>query len=849
MRYLPLTDVDRREMLAAIGADSVDDAVPRRADGGAARRGRSICRARMGELEVERALSRMAAKNVAAGAVPFFLGAGVYRHHVPAAVDHLIQRGEFLTSYTPYQPEIAQGTLQALFEFQTQVALITGMEVANASMYDGATACAEAVMMANRVTRRHKAILVRRSASALSRDDGDACALRRLRGRGARARSGGARGSGAADRRRHLLRRRAEPRTSSAMCAISRRSPRPAIAPGALLVVVVTEVVSLGLDQAAGRDGRRHRRRRGSVDRQSRSTFGGPYVGLFATREKFVRQMPGRLAGADRRCRRPARLRADACRRASSISAARRRRATSAPIPACARSPSPSIWRCWARPGFTRLAELNHAKAVQLAERLAAVPGVERRSTTASSTNSRCACRGRRAPVVEALAAARRARRRAGEPLLARTQGLADLLIVAATETNTDDDIDGFAPGACARCCDERVEPGARRLRPAKPPRRDTISGNRGLQIEEPLIFERISPAAAASICPSRRRSPTGSAACGAHGAIGLPGLSEPQVVRHYTRLSQKNYAIDTGLYPLGSCTMKHNPRLNEKMARLPGFADLHPLQPLSTVQGALELIDTLAHWLKTLTGMPAVAMSPAAGAHGELCGMMASAPRSRRAARSARACWCRNRRTAPIRRRRRRAASRVDAIPANDARPRRSRGAQGEARPRRRGDHADQPQHLRPVRGRDRRRSPRPCTRPAPISIATAPISTPSSAACGRPISASTACTSTCTRPSRRRMAAAVRARAGGAGGRASRPSRRCPGWCMTRDGFRLVEQARRRGSAGARPAQGLSRPDGHVRARARLHDEPRRGRAAAGRRATPCSTPTTCWPSSATI
>ncbi|MGH6961520.1 MAG: aminotransferase class V-fold PLP-dependent enzyme, partial [Dongiaceae bacterium] len=106
--------------------------------------------------------------------------------------------------------------------------------------------------------------------------------------------------------------------------------------------------------------------------------------------------------------------------------------------------------------------------------------------------------------------------------------------------------------------------------------------------------------------------------------AIGLPGLSEPQVVRHYTRLSQKNYAIDMGLYPLGSCTMKHNPRLNEKVVRLPGLADLHPLQPVKTVQGALELIDKLAHWLKTLTGMPAVALSPGAGAHGELCGIMA---------------------------------------------------------------------------------------------------------------------------------------------------------------------------------------------------------------------------------
>jgi glycine dehydrogenase subunit 2 len=158
----------------------------------------------------------------------------------------------------------------------------------------------------------------------------------------------------------------------------------------------------------------------------------------------------------------------------------------------------------------------------------------------------------------------------------------------------------------------------------ATPKPGETFSGNRGLQIEEALLFEQD----AAGRCgvdlpePAKHRDRLG--AMKRQGAIGLPGLSEPQVVRHFTRLSQKNYAIDTGLYPLGSCTMKHNPRLNEKMARLPGFADVHPLQPVSTVQGALELIDMLAHWLKTLTGMPAVAMSPAAGAHGELCGLMA---------------------------------------------------------------------------------------------------------------------------------------------------------------------------------------------------------------------------------
>ncbi|MBX7199263.1 MAG: aminomethyl-transferring glycine dehydrogenase subunit GcvPB [Rhodospirillaceae bacterium] len=150
-----------------------------------------------------------------------------------------------------------------------------------------------------------------------------------------------------------------------------------------------------------------------------------------------------------------------------------------------------------------------------------------------------------------------------------------------------------------------------------------TASGNQGLQFEQPLIFEQDTRGATAVDLPALPHTRERLGTLKNTQAIGLPGLSEPEVVRHYTRLSQKNYSIDSGFYPLGSCTMKHNPRLNEKMARLPGFADIHPFQPVSTIQGALELIDTTAHWLKQLTGMPAVAMSPAAGAHGELCGLM----------------------------------------------------------------------------------------------------------------------------------------------------------------------------------------------------------------------------------
>jgi glycine dehydrogenase subunit 2 len=149
-----------------------------------------------------------------------------------------------------------------------------------------------------------------------------------------------------------------------------------------------------------------------------------------------------------------------------------------------------------------------------------------------------------------------------------------------------------------------------------------TVTGNRALMLEEPLLFE-IGSRDQTGV--DFEPSPSGASRLGGleRPGVDLPGLSEPEAVRHYTRLSRQNYAIDLGLFPLGSCTMKHNPRLNEKMARLPGFADIHPLQPQETVQGALELINKLAFWLIDLTGMHGVAMSPKAGAHGELCGLL----------------------------------------------------------------------------------------------------------------------------------------------------------------------------------------------------------------------------------
>ncbi|MGI8942654.1 MAG: aminomethyl-transferring glycine dehydrogenase subunit GcvPB [Qipengyuania sp.] len=151
----------------------------------------------------------------------------------------------------------------------------------------------------------------------------------------------------------------------------------------------------------------------------------------------------------------------------------------------------------------------------------------------------------------------------------------------------------------------------------------DTATGNRALMLEEPLIFELAGTETTGVDLPEPAGGANRLGGFERSGEIGLPGLSEPETVRHYTRLSRQNYAIDLGLFPLGSCTMTHNPRLNEKVARMPGFADVHPLQPVDTVRGALEVMNELAFWLIDLTGMHSVAMSPKAGAHGELCGIL----------------------------------------------------------------------------------------------------------------------------------------------------------------------------------------------------------------------------------
>ena len=438
MRYLPLTPDDRRAMLKTIGVATVDDLfrdVPK-----SARAARFDLPAHAGEMEVERIMAALAARNVPAGAGPFFCGAGAYRHHVPAAVDHLIQRSEFLTSYTPYQPEVAQGTLQVLFEFQTQVALLAGMEVANASMYDGSTAAAEAVLMAQRLSKRERVVISGGLHPHYAETIGTVAGL-----------AGGEMVDapvtpGKAEDLASLI-------DDKTACVVVQspdvfgllRDLKPvadaAHAKGALLIAVATEAMSFGLVTPPGAMGA------DIVAAEGQSignglNFGGPYVGLFATREKFLRQMPGRLSGetVDAEGRRGYVLTLSTREQHIRREKATSNICTNSGLCALAFTIHLSLL---GEEGLRRLAKLNHARACRLADVLGSVPGVEvvtpaffneftiRLPKSAAEIADRLADAG----VIAGVRASR---------LFPREKGIENLLIVAATEMNTDEDIAAY---------------------------------------------------------------------------------------------------------------------------------------------------------------------------------------------------------------------------------------------------------------------------------------------------------------------------------------------------------------------------------------------------------------------
>jgi glycine dehydrogenase subunit 1 len=434
MRYLPLTDDDRRVMLERIGVSSIEDLfsdVP-----AAANEPRFDLPLHAGESEVERMLSRFALANTSAGECAFFCGAGAYRHYIPASVDYLVQRSEFLTSYTPYQPEISQGTLQTLFEFQTQVAAITGMEIANASMYDGSTGAAESVLMAHRITRRNRAVL---SGNLHPHYAETIHTMAGLAGEIVTTDPS----PGAGYDVQHLI----DDQTSCLVIqnpdifgSIRDLAPlaEAAHSKGALLVVVFTEVVSLGLIRSPGAMGA------DIVVGEGQSlgnalNFGGPFVGLFSSHERFVRQMPGRLAGqtVDTEGRRGFVLTLSAREQHIRREKATSNICTNSGLCALAFSIHLSLL---GETGFRKMARLNHSRAVALAERLANVPGVEL-ATPAFFNEFTLRLRKPSAEVVDALIDRHVLGGVPGSRLFPGSSACEDLLIVAATETNTEADI------------------------------------------------------------------------------------------------------------------------------------------------------------------------------------------------------------------------------------------------------------------------------------------------------------------------------------------------------------------------------------------------------------------------
>ena len=444
MRYLPLTADDRAAMLGAVGAKSIDDLfvdVPAEArlDGPIA--GLPM---HASELAVERHMATLARKNRAAGDGPFFLGAGAYRHHVPASVDHLIQRGEFLTAYTPYQPEIAQGTLQMLFEFQTQVARLLGTDVANASMYDGSTACWEAIVMARRITRRGKALLstglhphYRSVARTMAKYTGDGLVD------GDPSLEAGTDWAALADS--------IDKDTSCVVVQypdiLGRIDDMTALAgacqaAGALLIAVVTEPVALGAIRSPGEMGADIVVGEGQAIGVGLQ-FGGPYVGLFACKAKYVRQMPGRLCGetVDANGKRGFVLTLSTREQHIRREKATSNICTNSGLCALAFSIHMTLL---GEAGLRRLAAINHGRARAAALALSQVPGVSvmndrffNEFTLLLPTAAR--------PVVHALAEKGVLGGVSLGRLYPENDSLANGLVVAVTETVTEEDIAAFA--------------------------------------------------------------------------------------------------------------------------------------------------------------------------------------------------------------------------------------------------------------------------------------------------------------------------------------------------------------------------------------------------------------------
>lgn len=612
--FVPATDAEQQRMLAAIGVGSIDDLfldVPPEF-----RNPKTDLPPALSEFEVLNRMSEVAAKNWTARSRPSFLGGGFADHFIPSVVSAIISRGEFLTPYTPYQPEASQGVLQALFEYQSAVCQLTGMDVSNTGMYDGASGLAEAALMACRLTKRHRVVL----DGSLSPE------YRRVLETYLDAQSVElSYGPDAVD-----------PDTGTACVVLQQPSFRGPWTPpdevaerihglGGLLVVM-TEPVSLGLFRPPGDYGADIVVAEGQPLGIALG-FGGPGVGFFACRQEFLRQMPGRIVGrsVDSEGRdafvltlqtREQHIRRG--RATSNICTAETLAAIAVAVHLAALGPQ----------GLRNVAEACYHNAHYTASRIGAIPGYEVVDGHPSRPffkefTVRCP-----RPAIDVLDELR-----SRHGILAGIDLDGPMLSVCVTETASKQDIDALV-SALAELSGVRLESDPALTLPAPPggsqaavgigtERSQRTSGAAPGVVQ--LLMDLGRPGRRGVITPPvdvpLSLLPTDDRVV--RSELELPEVSELDVVRYYTRLSQQNYSVDTNFYPLGSCTMKYNPKVNEEVARMPGFAGIHPFQPSDTVQGALEIYHELQTMLAEIVGMDATSLAPSAGAHGELAGML----------------------------------------------------------------------------------------------------------------------------------------------------------------------------------------------------------------------------------
>ena len=566
-------------------------------------------------------MRELASRNADAESEVCFLGAGMYDHYVPAIVDAIISRSEFLTPYTPYQPEISQGGLQAMFEFQTAMSELTGLPLSSAGLYEGPSTVAAAGYLAIGATKRRR-FVVSTGVNPHSRE------TLRTYSRATRPRSS------RSTRRRpdHLdaLAAAVDDQTAAVFVrypnflgAIEDLEAIAEIAheAGALLVAAC-DPIALGILRTPGDCG---------VDIAvgegqplgNRLDYGGPSFGFFCATEEQIRRMPGRIAGET----------TDVDGRRGFVLALqtreqhiRREKATHNICTAQALNAlGGMIYLSWlGREGLVELGELLVRRTHYARERLAAVDGIESLHDAPVVREFAVSFDAPMWSAFSTTAPARHRRRRTARP----TAGPARRDHRAALEATST---------AWPRCSAEAIDASSRRQaarrgwgherRARRPPAAGStqtpMQRDRAMTIYERSVHGRRAAAFPPPGCPGdpdRRADPERLLR---DEPARLPEVSEPEIVRHYNRLSRRNFDLDSGIYPLGSCTMKHNPRLNERVAALPGHARLHPAQNPARAQGALELMWSLERSLSEICGLPDVSLQPSAGSHGELAGLL----------------------------------------------------------------------------------------------------------------------------------------------------------------------------------------------------------------------------------